>query len=149
MLQSHTWKQSGPVALWRFIENQRNFPGWHLTANAGGCASLIALLDAFAIDNAPSSRVLAIVQPTLAELRVPNNRSSGITVPGKLRLVFAEESNAWSFPAATDTAELTFGSQWLAPLKEAVAGIPLGKGDFSIGLRSGERLWFWRQPAAA
>ena len=121
MLQSHTWKQSGPVALWRFIENQRNFPGWHLTANAGGCASLIALLDAFAIDNAPSSRVLAIVQPTLAELSVPNNRSSGITVPGKLRLVFAEESNAWSFPAATDMNLRSAPNGWHHSRRQSLA----------------------------
>jgi hypothetical protein len=148
MLHSHKWKQSGTISLWRYLENQKNFSGWHLTADTSGCASLIALLDAFALDGVPNSRALSIIQPSLAELSVPSNRSSAIGAPANLRLAFSEEHDAWSFPAELDVAQLIFGSKWLIPLKEAIAGIPSGKGDFSIGPLPGERLWFWWQPGA-
>ena len=151
MLQSHSWKQAGSIALWRYKENQRNFPGWHLTADAAGCASLIALLDAFASDGGSSSRTLTVQAPTLAILSVPNNRSSAWRSPSKLRLSLSASPSEWSFPESLEPAALTFGSEWLPDLRQAIAGIPRGQGDYSIG-RPGNgnlQLWFWWQPAAA
>ncbi len=29
------WRQAGAIFLWRYEENVRNDPGWHLTADAG------------------------------------------------------------------------------------------------------------------
>ena len=151
MLQSHSWKQSGAIALWRYKENQRNFPGWHLTADATGCASLLALLDAFASDGGTCSRTLAIQAPTLAILAVPNNRSSAWRSPSKLRLSLSENPAEWSFPESLEPATLTFGWDWLPKLRQGIAGIPHGEGDYSIGGSgsSNLQLWFWWQPAAA
>ena len=135
--------------LWRYSDNQRNFPGWHLTANADGCASLIALLDAFAADGAPSSRTLTITAPTQAALAVPNNRSAASVAPAKLRITFSSAPSQWSFPESTDPAELSIGAEWLPILKQGIAGILLGKGDYSIGPGGSGSLWLWWQPAAA
>ena len=148
-LQSHSWEQSGSVMLWRYSENQRNFPGWHLTANADGCTSLIALLDAFAADAAPGSRTLTITTPTQAALAVPNNRSAAWVAPAKLRLTFSAVPSQWSFPESTVPAELSIGAEWLPILRQAIAGIPLGGGDYSIGPSGSGSLWLWWQPAAA
>jgi hypothetical protein len=147
-LQSHSWQQSGSIMLWRYTENQRNFPGWHLTANAEGCASLIALLDFFAASGAPGFRTLTITAPTQAALAVANNRSAASVAPDKLRLTFSGMSSQWLFPESTDPAELSIGTEWLPVLRRAIAGIPVGNGDYSIGPSGSGGLWLWWQPAA-
>lgn len=148
-LQSQSWQQSGSVMLWRYTENQRNFPGWHLTADPPGCASLIALLDAFAADGTPISRTLTVTAPTQATLAVPNNRSAAPVVPAKLRISFSQTATGWSFPQSINPAELSVGADWLPVLRQAIAGIPRGKGDYSIGPPDSGSLWLWWQPAAA
>jgi hypothetical protein len=153
MLRSHLWKQAGRVSLWRYTENQRNFPGWHLTADATGCSSLISLLDAFASDNIAVTRTLEIVAPTAEILAVPNNLSgrAGWVAPARLCFSYSVVSSQWAFPCASDPAVLTVGSEWLAPLRKGLEGIPSGVGDYSIGNYSDGnlRLWFWWQPSAA
>lgn len=136
--------------LWRYLENQRNYPGWHLSADSVGCVSLLALLDAFTIDGTPSSRTLAIIPPTQTILAVPNNRSSSWISPTKLRISFTSVPFEWCFTESADPAELSLGSDWLAKLRKSVAGIVDGVGDYSIGHSGGGslRLWFWWQPAA-
>lgn len=147
MLRSHLWKQAGRVSLWCYTENERNFPGWHLTADATGCSSLISLIDAFAFDNVAVSRTLEVVAPTAEILAVPNNRSGRAEwgAPTKLRLSFSLVPTEWAFPNASDLATLTVGSEWLAPLRKGIEGIPKGLGDYSIGTQSNGnlRLWFW------
>jgi hypothetical protein len=147
MLQSHAWKQTGSVALWRYTENQRNYPGWHLSADDAGCASLIALLDAFAADGNAGTRTLSVTRPTSEILAVPNNRSASCVAPDKLLLSFSDVASQWSFPDSLDPAELTIGADWLPKLRKAIAGIPHGEGDFSIGLSKGDSLalTFWWQ----
>jgi hypothetical protein len=151
MLQSHSWKQSGSVSLWRYTENLRNYPGWHLTADAVGCASVVTLLDALESDNSAVSRTIALVPPTPAVLAVPNNRSSAVIAPEKLRMSFSLAPSQWSFTESAAPAELTFGSNWLPQLRRAIAGISRGEGDYSIGESGGGNLplWFWWQPVAA
>jgi len=151
MLQSHSWKQSGAISLWRYKENQRNFPGWHLTADATGCASLLTLLDSFASDGRTCSRTLAIQAPTPAILAVPNKRSSAWQSPSKLRLSLSANPAEWSFPESLEPAALIFGSDWLSKLRQGIAGISHGEGDYSIGVPGGGnlQLWFWWQPVAA
>jgi hypothetical protein len=149
--QSHSWKQAGSIALWRYTENQRNYPGWNFTADEVGCASLLALLDAFEADGFVASRTVSTNPPTAAILRVPNNRSSAWLAPSKLRLSFSANPAEWSFPESLEPATLTFGADWLPQFRQAVAGVPRGDGDYSIGHTGNGnlQLWFWWQPAAA
>ena len=151
MLQSHSWKQAGSVALWRYEENQRNFPGWHLTADPAGCASLLALLDALASDGPTSSRTVVVQAPTPAILAVPNNRSSTWRSPSRLRLSLSTNTAEWVFPEALEPATFTFGLEWLAELQRGITDISRSRGDYSIGKASGGnlQLWFWWQPAFA
>lgn len=147
MHRSHSWKQSGNVSLWYYTENERNYPGWHLTADAAGCDSLVALIDVLAADGCAASRVVEIRPPSSAQLKVPNNKSglAAWQAPGKLRIAFSEDPAQWSFPLGLEPAVLTLGSDWLAPLRDGVSGIARGRGDYSIGLagNGSSRLWFW------
>ena len=135
--------------LWRYTENQRNFPGWHFTASIEGCSSLVALLDAFAADGIESSRTLSVTAPTSTVLAVPNNRSGAPFVPSKFRLSFSDFPSQLLFQESDSTVALSVGSRWLSQLRQAVADIPFGKGDYSIGASGSEKLWFWWQPTAA
>lgn len=149
---SDQWKQRGSLALWRHTENERNFPGWHLTADASGSDSLVELLDAFVADGRSASRILRITKPTPRLLSVPNNRHGGANweAPAKLRLSFTATSEEhWSFPSDIKPAQLTIGADWIKPLKEGVEGLILGRGDYAIGSSDDLSLplWFWWQPS--
>jgi len=153
MLHSHSWKKSGQIMLWRYTEHDRNFPGWHLTADPAGCTSLKALIDVLTADGVPSSRVFDVSPPKERVLAVPNNRPGRAVwvSPSKLRLSLSADSSQWQFPDALEPAELTLGADWLPELRKGIEGIGRGIGDYSIGGRRNGSLplWFWWQPRAA
>lgn len=140
------WQQSGRISLWRYTGNNKNYPGWHLNADAAGCQSMLDLLDAFA-SKGEISRVIAITAPTPGELQVPNNRGgqAGWLAPTKLRLTFSPSPTDWIFPPDLEPASLVMGAEWLGQLRQGLVGIPHGQGDFSIGETSNGslKLWFW------
>ncbi|MBB6365096.1 hypothetical protein FHR56_000209 [Xanthomonas sacchari] len=140
---AHRWTQTGRISLWRYLENERNYPGWHLNADAPGCRSLVMLLDALAADG-DGARVIAITAPTRAELAVPNNRRgrAAWVAPEKLRLTVSTTDDRWSFPPDLAPAALDIGAAWLTVLRDGIDGIPKGRGDHCIG-RGDLRLWFW------
>lgn len=138
-------KQVGRISLWRYTEHDRNFPGWHLNADAAGCQSLLLLIESLSVEG-EGHRTVEIAAPAEAQLRVPNNRGGEApwTAPTKLRIALVRESGVWAFPPGTDPAILTVGTAWLEPLREGVSGIRLGRGDYSIGTgNTGLPLWFW------
>lgn len=146
MHRTHQWKQFGSVSLWYYTENERNYPGWHLTADAAGCQSLVALLEGLAAAGIAAFRTVEISAPSKAQLGVANNKSglAAWQAPSKLRIAVSQSPAEWSFPLDLDPACLTIGSDWLAPLCKGISGIPHGQGDYSIGPGSGgSRLWFW------
>lgn len=140
---ANAWKQSGRISIWRYTENERNYPGWNLNADRAGCQSLLNLLDALAADGA-GSRSIAITAPTKAQLGVPNNMrgQAAWVAPEKLRLTLSPVADQWSFPPDLDPAAIEVGSTWLQALREGIAGIPEGRGDYAIG-KGSLRLWFW------
>lgn len=148
-LSSHSWKQHGAISLWRYTENECNYPGWHLSANPAGCESLIALIEALAADGANAARSVELMPPTSAILSVPNNKhgTAKFVAPTKLRISFSGTPDHWLLPQQLEPAELSFGHAWLAPLRNGLAGIPNGIGDFSIG--GDLPLWFWWQADTA
>ena len=143
MQSVNSWKQSGRISIWRYTENERNYPGWHLNADRVGCQSLLALLDALVADGA-GSRSIAITPPTKTQLGVPNNRhgQAAWVAPAKLRLTLSPVADQWSFPPDLDPAALVVGPTWLQALREGIDGIPEGRGDYSIG-KGSLPLWFW------
>lgn len=143
----NSWKQSGNISLWRYTENQRNYPDWHLNADTNGCASLIALLDVLTEEGPDAYRTVKVTPPNQAQLAVPNNHSGRAAwqAPEKLRLSLSTDDAAWIFPSQSNPAILVIGSDWLAPLRKGIKDILFGRGDYSIGNNSDDnlRLWFW------
>lgn len=143
MQSANCWKQTGRISIWRYTENERNYPGWHLNADRAGCQSLLSLLDALAADGA-GSRSVAITAPTKAQLVVPNNMRgrAAWVAPEKLRLTISPVEDRWSFPPDLDPAAIEVGSAWLRALRGGIAGIPEGCADYAIG-KGSLSLWFW------
>ncbi len=144
-LRCHDWKQSGQIALWHYAERNRNYEGWHLTANDQGCGSLSDLIDAMMIDGEGATRSIHIVAPTPAMLAVPNCPIRKIIAPSAFRITVASDPNAWTFPEASEHARLDVGIDWLPLLRDGMSDIRKGLGDYSIGVtRKGSLpLWFW------
>jgi hypothetical protein len=140
------WKQEGRISLWRYTANERNYPGWHLNADKAGCASLLALLQELA-GRPGAHRTVQISAPDPTQLSVPNNQGGRAPwlAPEKLRVSCSPEPQVWSFPPDLEPACLAVGASWLEPLREGIAGISNGRGDFSIGSSTNGSLplWFW------
>lgn len=142
MKPSHAWQQHGTVSLWRYRDNARNFPGWQLTADAEGCASLLTLLDALHTEGAGASRTLQLSAPGPAQLAVPNNRDARWVAPQTMRLILDEDSGAWQWQPDGERQVLRLGVSALAGLRLGVLDIAAGQGDYSLG-HGMEALWFW------
>jgi len=140
-----SWRQKGSLALWQYTENRGNYPGWHLSADDAGCVSLVVLLDLFRSGGVAASRLVAVVPPTPDVLAVPNNRAAGFVAPKELLLSYSETPSEWHFPSSLEPATLTVGDAFARQLRDGIAGIPSGKGDYSIGTdrRGNLRLTFW------
>ncbi|MCD9087613.1 hypothetical protein [Stenotrophomonas sp. SY1] len=153
MKHAHVWKQTGSLVLWYYTENERNYPGWHLTADTEGCRSLIALLDALANDGEPAMRTFQIKPPTAAHLAVPNNRAGHAAwhAPGKLKLAFSSDPCEWKFPVKQELAVLALGAEPLRAMRNGLEDVLQGRGDYCIDVphRNCAPLWFWWWPKSA
>jgi hypothetical protein len=141
------WKQHGTVYLWHYLENERNYPGWHFTADAEGVASVSALFKALRGHSTPAYRTVVVSQPTPSILGVPNNKSGAARwfAPDKWRITYlpdTEQANTWTFQSDNKIARLSLGSAMVPQLIAGVEDVAQGKGDYCIGLANSE-LWFW------
>jgi len=141
------WKQRGTISLWRYTENQKNFPGWHLNADGEGCASLLKLIDALR-GHPGSYRKLRLSSPSPQQLAVPNNRTAAWIAPQLWVIQHDPEGEHWHFASESETVTLIAGACWLERLRTGAAGIPAKQGDDSIGAGrlQESRLWFWWGP---
>jgi hypothetical protein len=136
------WKQSGAVAVWRYLEGERNFPGWHLACNRDGHRSLLDLLERLreASSGDPVDRSVRLTPPSVRVLAVPNNRRAGVFAPDRLRLQTAPGAEIWTWEDIGSDLRLTAGTHGLDGLITWLAK-PAQAFDTSFG-RS-PPLWFW------
>jgi hypothetical protein len=141
---------SGCIALWRFTEGERSYPGWNVSADARGIATLLDKLARLRTEG--GHRTVQISPPTRGVLQVVNNQrgSAPWVAADRWRIELApgqESTQRWSFPPDLNTACLSLGEEMLSLLEESVRGIGRHEGDHSMGLAlSEERLWFWWWP---
>src|SRR5579872_5538090 len=84
-VSANAWALRGTVFLWRYRENVKNFPGWHLAANPEGSLALLELFGAVresstSIERYGSRHRLArswLSQTTRAALHVGGRLQSG------------------------------------------------------------------------
>lgn len=149
-------KQSGQIFLWRYKDNVRNYPGWHLCADSQGCEFLLEVLNAFN-KSQEKSFLVAISNPPSKVLSVPNNQGGRAKwqSPKELKLSFDSDANAtelWDFSFNNNLSILKFGSKGIKELKKGIQDVTNGQGDYSIGGYDSESneestcLWFWWYP---
>ena len=145
-IAAHGWRQTGRIWLWRYVENIRNYPGWHVTADAQGAASLLGLLgllDTLNQGGADSARTVQISAPSASILAVPNNRRAAWHAPARLRVGTSANEEEWRLTAEDQSAALTVGSGWRPVLQLALVGIAEGRGDYAIGPSGKQQLTIW------
>ena len=135
------WKQSGNIYIWRYQDNPRNYPGWHLSANNSGCISFSELLQAL-IDSPPeANRTVQLSVPTEKQFCVPNCNRKPIAET-KLRIKRSGNTDKWALTKNEDKLQLDIGIVYLQKFISGIADIQQGKGDYCIG-RDNQELWFW------
>lgn len=145
-LRCHGWKKAGRIWLWRYAEKNRNFPGWHLSADKKGRESLITLIEAIGVDGSGATRSIALDPKDARVLSIPGRRVAKVVVPSAWRItVVGPDDTAWRFPETEEFAELMVGSGWLDLLAAGFADIQNPIGDYAIGIQGAgtSKLWFW------
>ena len=144
MRNSDAWKQLGSISLWRYAERDRNYRGWHFSADRSGSDSFAALLDALLADGPDAYRSVALSAPPPSALPEKYKRDGWVSAP-KLVLSIARASSEWPFAEDSDLAQVSVGADWVPLLKKGVLGIHHGETDYSIGPRGRGTapLWFW------
>lgn len=153
------WTQSGRIFLWRYCENTRNYPGWNLTADGEGCASLQELIDLFDGARWTCGQTIRLIRPNERVLCVPNNRGGKASWISResLRLQYPKNKvphEHWSLTFDQREVVLQLGARKLVDLRDGVSAIMNGRGDYAIGPDAESRfdeecLWFWGRPTGA
>jgi hypothetical protein len=141
MNETDKWVQSGKVFLWRYTENTRNYPGWHLALNVLGGNSLLTLFSSIKASNQPTMRTVRLTKPDSDVLAIPNNRTSRIVTKDKLRINWTpDRKNEWSINEQDDEVIMLVGKKVLANIENAIEN-PNKAFDTTIALDP--LLWFW------
>jgi hypothetical protein len=135
------------IHFWRYRENTRNYPGYHLTADADGCAHLSTVLSAHEAARRPMSTSLALAPLTPEVLSVPGNSRGNATVVALASLDLVTDP---SYPDERfivsdngSTCRLELSRDQAGCVLEGVADILRGKGDYCIGGDGDHVVWFW------
>jgi len=131
--------------IWRYQENQRNYPGYHMSADANGCADLLAWL------RNPKRKPVFRLQPVTQEiLNVPNNRNGAARFSQYNLLELNVRSDApselFQIDEVSGCLNLECSRHQVECIIKGVEDILQGQGDYSIGQDDSHRLWFWWYP---
>ena len=143
-------KITGQIFIWRYTDNDRNYPGWNLTLDRQASQDLLQLFDLMDQCDWSTKKSLGTTEPTDNELNVPNNRQGTARWSTKRTITFTTKTNAapdyWTTDERKEELEIIFSKHKMKPLRQAIADIPNGKGDISIGDSRDENLltFWWR-----
>ena len=137
------WKQRGQIYFWRYTENSRNFPGWHLVVDSAASESLASLVASLTKAQEPIHRTLQVSRPTKDVLCIPNNKDglARFSAPTKLVICFdPTDADSWTLDCVSDVLEWRLGSNSMTELESALAS-PNSFFDRQFG--KDKPLWFW------
>jgi hypothetical protein len=136
----NSWRQTGLFHFWRFTENVKNYPGWHLATDPAGHASFLDLLRRLRnATDSHASRTVHSTSPSSEVLATVNNRRSPVVSPTRVQVVRSDVSDRWTITADADvTVEIGVDHldgivRWLAAPAEA----------FDTTYGKDPSVWFW------
>jgi hypothetical protein len=138
------WTQKGHVYLWQYVENTRNYPGWHSTTDGTFCHSFADLIERMVTARYNCQKSLTVTSPTKEILRVPNNRGGVAKWNSPKMLILRHQKynlpdDYFSLEESENTVIISAGRQKLELLKECVLRRDI---DYSIKVGNNQ-LWFW------
>jgi hypothetical protein len=142
------WVQEGRLYVWRYARPNRDWRGWHFTADPVGCRSVRNLLDRMQ-GGEPSHRTLRLERVTESILSVPNYGQKIAGSFSRLRIAYSPECEELQLSAEDDRLLMTVGGRRLRKLSAAFADIENGGGDFGIATsddRKADPWMFWWMP---
>ncbi|MES2835780.1 MAG: hypothetical protein V4707_13840 [Pseudomonadota bacterium] len=123
------------------------YSGWHFSADAEGCDSLLELLDGLATAGTANHRTLAVVHPgSVGVDRIFGDHALKVHHPAKLRLAFDSATPEADLVETSDRVTLTMGADGLKAFREAISDLRAGEADFGISLADDDSLSFWWWP---
>lgn len=138
------------IYLWRYRENRRNYPGYHLTADARGCDDLVSVLTRHENATRVQRTRLALGPVTPSILAVPANTRGNSTVVtfSSLELITDPNSSPDHFRFAETHlhCQLELSTAQAGHVLEGVHDIQHGKGDYCVGGDGDQVIWFWCFP---
>ena len=145
------WRQRGAVFLWRYRDEPRNYPGWHLSADPAGSESLLELFRLMRDAAHSSEQRISISDPTARVLSVPNYTRGGDHWQSARRwhVVYPKgraSVDEWKLVFAGSELRLSIGERYLLSLIQGVEDLAAGRGDYAISgedADSPDCLWFW------
>lgn len=146
--RTQRWRQVGNVYLWRYVDRPHNYHGFHCTADAAGCASLIELLNLMHAAEFTARNTIQLTKPGANEFSV-------VGYPGRTHapVTWTIETSRekyppqyWSFVETDHDAKLTLGHDRIADVIRGLHDVAAARGDYNIGDDDFEQsLWFWWQ----
>lgn len=136
------------IFFWKYARG-RNYPGYHLTADASGAAHLIERLSARLDDRLDRPIRFELSVPQERELSVPNNKRHIPVVTASELVVsidFAASGNALSVTRDGDSLVVNMSETLVQPLMTGVEGLQQGEGDYAIWgdqKDASDGIWFW------
>ncbi len=89
-----------------------------------------------------AKRTIKMDRPTENELKVTNCKSKAIPSAKMIFLNKKDSKNKWKISDDQGTATLEADDESLCKLRDGLADIQNGRGDYFIGTK-GQELWFW------
>lgn len=135
----------GRICIWRYLENEKNYPGYHISIDPQ-CAEVIAR-DLRGLDQGPVSFQLS--SPTSTELAVPNNLNNNARVEAYTTLVIevipTSNKNRKLFSVESNYPNLRIlaSSDQLQTFFKHVQRCAKGYFDYSWGRGKASRFTFW------
>lgn len=134
----------GRIALWRYRENRRNYPGYHMTCDDVGARWLEKQLR-----NLPPLKPLKIgLSPVTRDiLSVPANGPAAVGF-SEWQITVDPETKTLAFTENHPRCALALSPADVEALLKGLSDIVAGDGDYMIGKTDQQELWFWWWPGA-
>ncbi|MGK2883293.1 MAG: hypothetical protein ACSLE8_00695 [Rhodococcus sp. (in: high G+C Gram-positive bacteria)] len=134
----------GRIALWRYRENRRNYPGYHMTCDAVGGEWLAEQIRKLR----PGKTLQVSLTPVTDEiLSVPANWSPAVGF-NVWHITFDSSIKTLVFSEAHPRCHLSLPPESIPDLSAGISSMVAGKGDYAIGETDQQELWFWWWPVA-
>ena len=132
-----------PLFIWKYLGNDRNWSGFHLTGEPDAFKHVISELSKPQHPDKRKVRLEAeLSEATKKELAVPNSRSKAISFRRVHFQLLLRETSIFEVSENNLDVSISFSADMFTELVRGFDDIASGRGDYCIGDENNS-LWFW------